>query len=413
MTLSSRDSTMADRPEQKNQTVSLLDPHATLPSAASMPKPLVMLVVRWPVGGIRTYIRYILSHVDFQAYRYLLIAPDRAEVHELVAEFASLDIQLMATVDKTSALARQALQCLLKRPVQLVHSHGFSSGIAVALIARTKGVPHLMTSHDVLQSSQFIGFKGQLKRQALAVNFKFINLIQSVGHEAQANLKAMLPSLKPAQLTTVVNGVDVQRFADAIPRDVRAEQVIQPQQLVLGFMGRFMAQKGFIYLVQAMQQLSTTTPAAQMPIVVAVGSGDFIREDTALIKARGLFDYFRFIPFESDVGGLLKGVDVVVMPSLWEACPLLPMEAMAAGIPVLGTDCVGLNEVLTDTPNQRLPAGDTNALTQAIQRLNEDRQVLQTWQLASQAYQATAMQRFDIQATAEAVGNLYQRLLPS
>ena len=380
---------------------------AIKPAPVSMiQKPQVMVIVRWPVGGIRTYIRYILSHPDFQAYRYLLVAPDRQEVHDLVTEL-DRDIELVATQDSTASIANTVARLLFSRPVDLVHSHGFSSGLAAALSARLRGVPHLMTSHDVLQPSQFQGIRGQLKKQALAFNFRLIDCIQSVGHEAQANLESML-SLADKKLTTVVNGVDVQRFANALPRDIRAEQNIASDQLVIGFMGRFMAQKGFIHLVRAIEQLHTS--GQSVPTVVAVGSGDFIREDTALIQQKGLLDYFRFIPFESDVGGLLKGIDLLVMPSLWEACPLLPMEAMAAGIPVLGTTCVGLNEVLEQTPNKRLPPADVDALVAALRQYSEPA-VLADWQQQARGYQPEALQRFDIHRTAEAVAALYQRWL--
>ena len=62
----------------------------------------------------------------------------------------------------------------------------------------------------------------------------------------------------------------------------------------------------------------------------------------------------------------LKGLDVVAMPSLWEACGLLAMEAMVAGVPLVGTDCVGLREVLRNTPAHVVPAKDSLALSEAL-----------------------------------------------
>jgi len=57
---------------------------------------------------------------------------------------------------------------------------------------------------------------------------------------------------------------------------------------------------------------------------------------------------------------------LLVIPSLWEASPLQPMEAMAAGIPVLGTDCIGLREVLADTPSRMVRAADPAALADGL-----------------------------------------------
>jgi glycosyltransferase involved in cell wall biosynthesis len=55
-----------------------------------------------------------------------------------------------------------------------------------------------------------------------------------------------------------------------------------------------------------------------------------------------------------------------VMPSLWEASGLLAMEAMVAGVPVIGTDCLGLRETLADTPAIRVPPNDARQLSQAL-----------------------------------------------
>ena len=68
-----------------------------------------------------------------------------------------------------------------------------------------------------------------------------------------------------------------------------------------------------------------------------------------------------------DVLPILQKLDLLIMPSLWEACPVLPMEAMCAGVPVLGSDCIGLREVLRGTPSLTSPAGDAPALASAIQ----------------------------------------------
>ena len=65
--------------------------------------------------------------------------------------------------------------------------------------------------------------------------------------------------------------------------------------------------------------------------------------------------------------GVIKGVDLVAMPSLWEACGLLGMEALAAGVPIVGTSCIGLNEVLEGSPASIVPPGDAMALAGKIE----------------------------------------------
>ena len=84
--------------------------------------------------------------------------------------------------------------------------------------------------------------------------------------------------------------------------------------------------------------------------------------DTAVIDAAGNYEVLINSAVTvteidiNDTGALLA------VPSLWEALPLLPMEAMVAGVPVLGTDCIGLREVLRDTPSRVVRAGEVGAL---------------------------------------------------
>ena len=76
-----------------------------------------------------------------------------------------------------------------------------------------------------------------------------------------------------------------------------------------------------------------------------------VREERAALERAGLRSYFSFLPHLPEVASTLKAVDVVAIPSLWEAMPLLPMEAMVAGVPVVGTNCIGLGEILVDSPS--------------------------------------------------------------
>jgi glycosyltransferase involved in cell wall biosynthesis len=93
------------------------------------------------------------------------------------------------------------------------------------------------------------------------------------------------------------------------------------------------------------------------------------------------------------------------MPSLWEACPLLPMEAMCAGVPVLGSDCIGLNEVLAGSPSCIVPAGDEAALAAAIRQAS-----YAPWKDRAAQYAPLAQRRFDVQARAHDLAALFDQL---
>ena len=107
----------------------------------------------------------------------------------------------------------------------------------------------------------------------------------------------------------------------------------------------------------------------KQPLVISFGDGGFIREDKAQISKRSLDHFFRFLPFTPNVAGVIKALDVVVMPSISETCSLLAMETLVAGTPLIATNCVGLGEVVRDTPAYVIPPRNGIALAEGIELL--------------------------------------------
>jgi glycosyltransferase involved in cell wall biosynthesis len=198
----------------------------------------------------------------------------------------------------------------------------------------------------------------------------------------------------------IPNGIDLDRYplrSGQPSLSLRQELGIGPETFLLGFLGRFMEQKGFLPLIEAMDRLLARGDLPRPVHLLAVGSGDY------LVNYRWELDRYprvkRFITFREhapSVAPILRELDLLVMPSLWEACPILPMEAMCMGVPVLGSDCVGLREVLHGTPSSCVPPNDPIALAHAIRDA-----VTNPRKEAAVAYAAQARERFDVRKTAE------------
>ena len=175
----------------------------------------------------------------------------------------------------------------------------------------------------------------------------------------------------------------------------------------IGFFGRFMGQKGFRLLVDAVEQIVKARELDPLPHVVTFGWGGFIREDYQYLREKGLGDHFHQMPQTDDMAAALKGVDVVAMPSRWEACGLLGMEALSAGVPIVGSGCVGLREVLRGSPAHIVGAGKIDALKSALIDELKDQDVRKA---AFLGYQPIAVERFNIGRPASEIRELYQSI---
>lgn len=375
------------------------------PSRADPSAPLRLLAtVRWPVGGIRTYLKYVYTRLDPQAFDITVVAPDIPELRVLMDEMDRPNVHFRPIADARGlGFLRGVTRAVVDVRPHVVQSHGFTAATTTAIPARLAGARHVVTPHDVITRDNVTTFRQRMQIKLLAAVLGNADVVQTVGEDSRRNLLEYMPSLarRAERFRVILNGVPVTQFAAGQARDLRDELGLTSDTYLVGFLGRFMKQKGFTYLMDAMQSLIVRSDLPRRPVVVAVGGGGHIREEQSRVEKRGLGPYVRFLPFEPNVAAVLRGLDVVAIPSLWEACPLLPMEAMMLGTPVVGSDCVGLREVLQGTPATMVPSADADALANALARHLDGSQ-----KTPATAYAPEARRRFDVDTTAASLAEL-------
>ncbi|WP_100498373.1 glycosyltransferase family 4 protein [Geodermatophilus chilensis] len=173
----------------------------------------------------------------------------------------------------------------------------------------------------------------------------------------------------PERFTTVPNGVAPLR--DRIGRDAaRAAIGLDPHQPVVLTVGRLTHMKGQWHLVDAVPGLLERFPDLA---VVLVGDGPLREALEKRAAGLGVGGAVRFPGHRSDARQLLAAADVFVLPSRHEGMPLVALEAMEAGLPVVGTRVIGTEEVVADGVTGALVRpGDPAALGAALERLLAD-----------------------------------------
>lgn len=367
----------------------------------------ILLIVRWPVGGIRTYLRYIYTQIDTDRYRFTIIAPEGPELDVLQQDLSRINAEfvLMSRKFNPISFVKLIYDTVSKGDFDIVHTHGFTSAILALPVTLAKKKTHLMTAHDVLRDEQFIGLKGFFKKKTLNLTLSRVDMVHAVSEDACKNLHKFVPGVKNKTIV-VTHGIDVDRFSTDVKRNLRQENGLDENHFIIGFFGRFMSQKGFVHIIEAMKILKKEKSLTKKPVVFAFGSGNYIREERVQIEKHGLEDQFYFLPFEANLASTLKGVDVVAMPSLWEACGLLAMETLVAGVPIIGTNCIGLREVLEGTPATVVDAGDSQGLVSAIRE-----NIKNPHKEEFEKFVPRALERFDSRRSAVGLQEIYQTAL--
>lgn len=360
-----------------------------------------------PSGGIRTYFSYIYGHKVMRGLQLRFVTPiTSASVY--FKENITNELCHIQAKPTLFSLFRELVRDVWKNRPDIIHSHGFTAVALASVPAKLMGIKHIATTHDILQDSQFSGFKGKLKRKVIGLLLSLPDVLNPVGEDAKKNLEQVYPQFsKNNQIKVIRNGIDTQFFYTEDVRNIRSEISLEDGALLLGFFGRFMSQKGFSLLVNAVD-LWNSQEGAKILHVACFGWGGFIREEQQSLKERGLDSCFHFFPNTDEMPKALRGVDAVVMPSLWEACPLLPMETMVAGVPLIASNCIGTAEVVHDSPALVFEKGNLDGLLCKLKEFenNQDEIVIK-----ADAFRLEAKKRFDVCETVKKLRSLYEGII--
>lgn len=217
---------------------------------------------------------------------------------------------------------------------------------------------------------------------------------------------------RPAEV--ILHGIDIQAFSPAVDRAAVRRRLGLPEgALILGCYGRIRTQKGTDVFVDA-----ALAALARHPQAVAVVMGrataehqGFLDGLKARVAAAGMADRVLFPPevTVSEIADWYRVLDLFVAPQRWEGFGLTPLEAMACGVPTVATRVGAFEELVEDGVTGTLvPAGDSTAMTEAVNRWLDDPEGLAR---AAAAALNRARTRFPIEGEAAALITVYRRLL--
>jgi glycosyltransferase involved in cell wall biosynthesis len=296
----------------------------------------------------------------------------------------------------------------------LVHTHNAKPGVMGRIAARLTGVPCVVnTVHgfdarpdDAL--SKRVAFMGL---EWIAARFSDLELYQS---EADRRRARRLMMSKASRTRLLGNGVDLRKFDPEVV-DRRHVEVLRralgiPEgSIVIGTVGRLVADKGYREFFQAVRSIRASMPDVQ---VFAIGDRDPQKPDALTeLDIAGAAQDVHFLGWREDMPDLYALMDIFVLASWREGLPRAAMEAAAMGKALVLTDIPGCREVARDgTEGVLIPPRDDRALASAMERLAVDQRLREKMGAAARR---RALERFDEQEVAERLLRWYRTLIRS
>ena len=243
----------------------------------------------------------------------------------------------------------------------LVHSHTWYANLAGHLAGLLHGVPHVISAHSLEPlrpwKAEQLGGGYALSSWAEKTAYEGASSIIAVSNGMREDILRSYPAIDPERVKVVHNGIDLEAWRHPQGEDADAQAAatlqrlgIDPDRPAVVFVGRITRQKGLPHLLRACEQLP-----ADVQVILCAGAPDTpeIKTEVEGLVARlrekrtGVVWIEEMLP-RPELIAVLAASDVFVCPSVYEPLGIVNLEAMAVGLPVVGSATGGIPDVIVD-----------------------------------------------------------------
>ncbi len=295
-------------------------------------------------------------------------------------------------------------------PPRAVHAHFWMSGLAARTGAGPHDIPVVQTfhalgtvkrrhqGHEDTSPAERVGIERQLGRGCARV-------LATCTDEV---LELADMGVPPRRVSVVPCGVDVRHFR---PGARAADIPARRERHRLLACGRLVRRKGYDQAIRALTRIpDTELVVAGGPPPELLGAEPEARRLLALADRHGVADRVRLLGAvdPARMPALIGSADAVLCTPTYEPFGIVPLEAMACGVPVVATDVGGHRDTVSDGVTGRLvPAADPGAIAEAVRDVLADERLRRTMGAIGRD---RALARYTWQRVADGVEEVYQRV---
>ena len=357
------------------------DRHLRIPIALTSSFTILHLLAPAPVGGLETVVS-TLAAAQRRAGHTVGDAPTLSapgDGWKFAASQEHTDVELVPlTVPRRGYLRESSLirKMCRSRGVSIVHTHGYRSDIVGGHAGHEAGVPIVTTVHGFTGG----GWKNRGYERLQRFAFRRFDAVVAVSRPQADQLRA---SGVPSQRIHIVPNALAAHPAPLDRHEARRVLGLPAQGLVAGWVGRVSREKGIDVFIDAVASL-------QDRVIQAAIVGDGPERSTESARAESIApSRFLWLGAVPDASRYFAAFDLFVMSSRTEGLPMVMLEAMAAGTPIVATNVGGIPDLISPGEGVLVPPEDPGALAGAIRATLDDHEGATARARAAQLRQKT------------------------
>lgn len=290
---------------------------------------------------------------------------------------------------------------IAQEAVDIVHTNT-SVILEGAIAAKIKSIPHVWHIHEFLKGHSELHPCIPVPLIYEIMNYLSESIV-SVSHYVKEQFKSIVNDEK---ITIIHNGVEEnEHLVNNLIRDILK---VGDDELIAVTIGLLTEAKGYNNFLEAAAIVHDKGHKIKF-LWIGGGSKETLRNFKSKIKKLGLKSTVFYLDFRNDISRILKASDFLICPSTMETLSLAILEAMAAGLPVITTNCGGPSECVVDGETGFIvPVNNPVSLSEKIVEISCDEQKRKTF---GENGRKRFMSNFMANKFAEKFENLYTKLI--
>jgi len=363
------------------------------------------------LSGVQKSMLDIISRLDPNKYDITVLCQTEGDLTQALKQknirFITLPELKREINPYYDLLAFLKLYKLLKHgKYDLVHTHSSKPGIIGRLAAKAAGIKCIVHTvqgfafHEHSSNMQ-IFLVGLLEKLAGMASHKVI-FVNSKDRDVASKMKLVANH----KMVTIHNGVDLNQCNSA--NGVKNGNGIKKNGAMVGMVARLWEQKAPQDYIASIPKVVAKIPDAKF---LVIGDGPLETELKKMSAKLGIEKNVQFLGWRQDINDLLKVIDVVVLPSLWEGLPVAILEAMALSKPIVATNIKGNNELVVHGETGYLvKPGNPEEISSYVLKLLNDQPLAK--KMGRLGY-SRVKEKFALNKIVEQTSSLYENLLNS